>query len=68
MVRDQPVDNELLNMMKAKGVWMVSATLSREMAYSLAIMPWLQRSVLHPRRHAGHLGLRCAARRAKRRW
>jgi imidazolonepropionase-like amidohydrolase len=41
MVRDQPVDNELLNMMKAKGVWMVSATLSREMAYSLAIMPWL---------------------------
>jgi imidazolonepropionase-like amidohydrolase len=41
MVRDQPVDNELLTMMKAKGVWMVSATLSREMAYSLAIMPWL---------------------------
>jgi imidazolonepropionase-like amidohydrolase len=42
MVRDQPVDNELLSMMKAKGVWMISATLSREMAYSLAIMPWLQ--------------------------
>jgi imidazolonepropionase-like amidohydrolase len=42
MVRDQPVDNELLSMMKAKGVWMVSATLSREMAYSLAMMPWLQ--------------------------
>jgi len=41
MVRDQPVDDELLNMMKAKNVWMVSATLSREMAYSLAIMPWL---------------------------
>jgi imidazolonepropionase-like amidohydrolase len=41
MVRDQPVDNELLSMMKAKGAWMVSATLSREMAYSLAIMPWL---------------------------
>ena len=41
MVRDQQVDNELLSMMKAKGVWMVSATLSREMAYSLAIMPWL---------------------------
>lgn len=41
MVRDQPVDNELLSMMKAKNVWMVSATLSREMAYSLAIMPWL---------------------------
>ena len=42
MVRDQPVDQELLDMMKAKGVWMVSSTLSREMAYSLAIMPWLQ--------------------------
>jgi imidazolonepropionase-like amidohydrolase len=42
MVRDQPVDSELLDMMKAKGVWMVSSTLSREMAYSLAIMPWLQ--------------------------
>lgn len=41
MVRDQPVDDELLSMMKAKGVWMVSSTLSREMAYSLAIMPWL---------------------------
>lgn len=41
MVRDQPVDQELLDMMKAKGVWMVSPTLSREMAYSLAIMPWL---------------------------
>jgi imidazolonepropionase-like amidohydrolase len=41
MVRDQPVDSELLDMMKAKGVWMVSSTLSREMAYSLAIMPWL---------------------------
>jgi len=41
MVRDQAVDAELLDMMKAKGVWMVSSTLSREMAYSLAIMPWL---------------------------
>jgi imidazolonepropionase-like amidohydrolase len=41
MIRDQPVDQELLDMMKAKNVWMVSATLSREMAYSLAIMPWL---------------------------
>jgi imidazolonepropionase-like amidohydrolase len=41
MVRDQPVDQALLDAMKAKGVWMVSATLSREMAYSLAIMPWL---------------------------
>ena len=41
MVRDVPVDQELLDMMKSKGVWMVSPTLSREMAYSLAIMPWL---------------------------
>ncbi len=41
MVRDQPVDAEFLDMMKAKGVWMVSPTLSREMAYSLAVMPWL---------------------------
>jgi imidazolonepropionase-like amidohydrolase len=41
MIRDQPVDQELLDMMKAKNVWMISATLSREMAYSLAIMPWL---------------------------
>ncbi len=42
MVRDQPVDQELLDMMKSHGTWMVSSTLSREMAYSLAIMPWLQ--------------------------
>jgi len=42
MVRDQPVDQEFLNLMKSKGAWQVSPTLSREMAYSLAIMPWLQ--------------------------
>jgi imidazolonepropionase-like amidohydrolase len=42
MVRDQPVDQELLDLMKSHGTWMVSSTLSREMAYSLAIMPWLQ--------------------------
>jgi imidazolonepropionase-like amidohydrolase len=41
MVRDQPVDKEFLDLMKAKGAWQVSPTLSREMAYSLAIMPWL---------------------------
>ena len=41
MVRDQPVDAALLDAMKAKGVWMVSPTLSREMAYSVAVMPWL---------------------------
>ncbi len=42
MVRDKPVDKEFLDLMKAKGAWQVSPTLSREMAYSLAIMPWLQ--------------------------
>lgn len=42
MVRDRPVDKQLLDMMKSHGTWMVSSTLSREMAYSLAIMPWLQ--------------------------
>jgi imidazolonepropionase-like amidohydrolase len=42
MVRDQPVDKQLLDLMKSHGTWMVSSTLSREMAYSLAIMPWLQ--------------------------
>ena len=42
MVRDVPVDQEFLNLMKSKGAWQVSGTLSREMAYSLAVMPWLQ--------------------------
>lgn len=42
MVRDVPVDQEFLNLMKSKGAWQVSPTLSREMAYSLAVMPWLQ--------------------------
>jgi imidazolonepropionase-like amidohydrolase len=42
MVRDKPVDQEFLNLMKQHNAWQVSATLSREMAYSLAIMPWLQ--------------------------
>ncbi len=42
MVRDKPVDQEFLNLMKQHKAWQVSATLSREMAYSLAIMPWLQ--------------------------
>ena len=54
IVRDQAVDKELLDMMKAKGTWQVSSTLSREMVYSMAVMPWLQRSLLHPRRHARH--------------
>jgi imidazolonepropionase-like amidohydrolase len=42
MVRDKPVDQEFLDLMKKNNAWQVSATLSREMAYSLAIMPWLQ--------------------------
>jgi imidazolonepropionase-like amidohydrolase len=42
MVRDKPVDQEFLDLMKQKGAWQVGATLSREMAYSLAVMPWLQ--------------------------
>ncbi|HVV27942.1 MAG TPA: amidohydrolase family protein [Rhizomicrobium sp.] len=42
MVRDKPVDKEFLDLMKQKGAWQVGATLSREMAYSLAVMPWLQ--------------------------
>jgi imidazolonepropionase-like amidohydrolase len=41
MVRDQPVDQEFLDLMKKNNAWQVSPTLSREMAYSLAIMPWL---------------------------
>ena len=41
MVRDQAVDQEFLDLMKKNNAWQVSPTLSREMAYSLAIMPWL---------------------------
>ncbi len=42
MIRDQPVDKELLDMMKAKGTWQIAATLSREIVYSMAVMPWIQ--------------------------
>jgi imidazolonepropionase-like amidohydrolase len=41
-VRDQPVDQELLELMKEHGTWRFASTLSREMAYSFAVMPWLQ--------------------------
>lgn len=41
-VRDQPVDQELLDLMKEHGTWRFASTLSREMAYSFAVMPWLQ--------------------------
>lgn len=41
-VRDQPVDQELIDLMKEHGTWRFASTLSREMAYSFAVMPWLQ--------------------------
>ena len=41
IVRDQDVDKELMDMMKAKGTWQMSSTLSREIVYSMAIMPWI---------------------------
>jgi imidazolonepropionase-like amidohydrolase len=41
-VRDQPVDQEFLELMKSRGAWQASATLSREANYSWAIMPFLQ--------------------------
>ena len=43
-VRDQPVDQELIDLMKEHGTWRFASTLSREMAYSFAVMPWLQDS------------------------
>lgn len=42
MVRDRPVDQEFINLMKSHGTWQMTATLSREMAYSLAILPFLE--------------------------
>jgi len=41
-VRDQPVDQEFLDLMKSHGAWQPSATLSRESSYSWAIMPFLE--------------------------
>jgi imidazolonepropionase-like amidohydrolase len=41
-VRDQPVDQELLDLMKSHGTWQTVSTLSREAAYSWAIMPFLE--------------------------
>ena len=41
IVRDKAVDKELLDMMKAKGTWQAASTLSREIVYSMAIMPWI---------------------------
>ena len=41
IVRDKPVDKELLDMMKAKGTWQIASHLSREIVYSMAVMPWI---------------------------
>jgi imidazolonepropionase-like amidohydrolase len=40
-IRDQPVDQEFLNLMKSHGTWQTVGTLSREFAYSEAILPYL---------------------------
>jgi imidazolonepropionase-like amidohydrolase len=42
IVRDKPVDQEFIALMKQHNAWQVASTLSREMAYSVAVMPWLQ--------------------------
>ena len=41
IVRDKAVDKELIDLMKAKGTWQASSTLSREIVYSMAVMPWI---------------------------
>ena len=41
-VRDQPVNQEFLDLMKSHGAWQAEATLSREASYSWAIMPFLE--------------------------
>ena len=51
-VRDQPIDQALIDSMKKHGTWQVAATLSREasmFAYG-STPPFAVRSVLHPRR------------------
>lgn len=40
-IRDRPVDPALLNAMKAKGVWQMAATLSREASFTYAKLPFL---------------------------
>jgi imidazolonepropionase-like amidohydrolase len=41
-IRDRPVDKELLDLMKSHGTWQMASTLSREIAYASAILPYLQ--------------------------
>lgn len=40
-VRDRAVDDALLGAMKAKGVWQMAATLSREASFTYATLPFL---------------------------
>lgn len=40
-VRDRPVDAALLGAMKAKGVWQMAATLSREASFTYTTLPFL---------------------------
>jgi imidazolonepropionase-like amidohydrolase len=44
IVRDKMVDKELTDLMKAKGTWQFASTLSREIVYSMAVMPWINDS------------------------
>ena len=41
IVRDKAVDQELIDLMKSKGTWQAASTLSREIVYSMAVMPWI---------------------------
>ena len=41
IVRDKDVDQELIDLMKSKGTWQAASTLSREIVYSMAVMPWI---------------------------
>ena len=40
-MRDKDVDQELIDLMKSKGTWQAASTLSREIVYSMAVMPWI---------------------------
>jgi len=40
-VRDRPIDATLLQQMKAKGVWQIAATLSREASFTYTTLPFL---------------------------
>lgn len=41
IVRDKAVDQELIDLMKSRGTWQAASTLSREIVYSMAVMPWI---------------------------